>query len=72
MLALDAALAGQGVALRSLQLVEHDLQQHRLVRVFGEPLPTGFSYFIAARADAITLPHVRAFADWVIAEARCC
>jgi LysR family transcriptional regulator, glycine cleavage system transcriptional activator len=69
MLALDAALAGQGVALSSLRLVEHDLQQRRLVCIFGEPVPTGFSYFIAARAEAMMLPHVRAFAEWMLAEA---
>ncbi|HEX2511977.1 MAG TPA: LysR substrate-binding domain-containing protein [Xanthobacteraceae bacterium] len=69
MLALDAALAGQGVALSSLRLVRHDLAQRRLVRIFGEPVPTGFSYFLAARPEAMALPHVRAFADWIVAEA---
>ncbi|MCX7306585.1 MAG: LysR substrate-binding domain-containing protein [Afipia sp.] len=66
MLALDAAIAGQGVALGPLQLVEHDLRQGRLVRVHGDPVVTGFSYYVVARREA---RHVAAFTDWIIEEA---
>lgn len=66
MLALDAAIAGQGVALSALKLVEHDLRQGRLVRLPGEPVATGFSYYIVARREA---RHVAAFTDWIIEEA---
>lgn len=69
MLALDAASAGQGVALSSPRLVDHELAQQRLVRLGDQPLSTGFSYFVAARPEAMTLPHVRAFADWIVEEA---
>lgn len=66
MLALDAAIAGQGAALSPLKLVEHDLRQGRLVRLPGEPVPTGFSYYVVARKEA---RHVAAFTDWIIEEA---
>lgn len=66
MLALDAAIAGQGVALSALQLVEHDLRQGRLVRLLGAPVATGFSYYIVAHREA---RHVVAFTDWIIEEA---
>jgi len=66
MLALDAAIAGQGVALSALKLVEHDLKQGRLVRLPGEPVTTGYSYYIVARSEE---DHVAAFTDWIVEEA---
>jgi LysR family transcriptional regulator, glycine cleavage system transcriptional activator len=66
MLALDAAVAGQGVALGALKLVEHDLKHGRLARLPGDPVATDFSYYVVARR---TSHHVTAFADWIIEEA---
>ncbi len=51
---------------KGLKLVEHDLRQGRLVRLPGEPVATGFSYYIVARREA---RHVAAFTDWIIEEA---
>ena len=66
MLALDAAIAGQGIALSALKLVEHDLKQRRLVRLPGEPVKTGYSYYVLARSEE---RHVKAFTDWLVDEA---
>lgn len=66
MLALDAAIAGQGVALTAPKLVEHDLKQRRLVQLFGGPVATGYSYYIVARSDG---RHVTAFTEWLLEEA---
>ncbi len=66
MLALDAAIAGQGVALSALKLVEHDLKQRRLVGLLGEPVATGYSYYIVVRSEE---RHVKAFTDWLVEEA---
>jgi LysR family transcriptional regulator, glycine cleavage system transcriptional activator len=66
MLALDAAIAGQGVALSPLKLVEHDLKQRRLVGLLGEPVATGYSYYIVVRSEE---RHVKAFTDWLVEEA---
>lgn len=70
MLALDAAIAGQGVALTALKLVEHDLQQGRLVRLFGAPVATGSGYYVVARRESLASRHIAAFVDWIVDEAR--
>jgi len=36
------------------------------VRLFGDPVATGFSYYVVARTEAC---HVAAFTDWIIEEA---
>ena len=69
MLALDAAVAGQGVTLSALKLVDDDLHHGRLVRLFGEPVATGSSYYLVARRGSSMAPHVAAFTDWIIEEA---
>lgn len=66
MLALDAAIAGQGVALSALKLVEHDLKQRRLVRLLEESVVTGYSYYVVSRSEE---QHVKAFTEWLIEEA---
>lgn len=66
MLALDAAIAGQGVALSALKLVEHDLKQRRLVKLLGDPVATGYGYYIVARSEE---RHVMSFTDWLVEEA---
>jgi LysR family glycine cleavage system transcriptional activator len=68
-LLLDAALAGQGVGLGKLRLVEADLAAGRLVSPFGAPQPVEFSYFFAAAPHKARLPHVALFRDWLLAEA---
>jgi LysR family glycine cleavage system transcriptional activator len=69
-MALEAAIAGQGVALASAALVEVDLKAGRLVRPFppSASQATAFSYYLVypeAKADD---PKVMAFRDWVLGE----
>jgi len=69
-MALEAAIAGQGVALASAVLVEGDLAAGRLVRPFppSASQATAFSYYLVypeAKADG---PKVAAFRDWVLGE----
>jgi LysR family glycine cleavage system transcriptional activator len=69
-MALEAAIAGQGVALASAVLVEGDLAAGRLVRPFppSASQATAFSYYLVypeAKADG---PKVVAFRDWVLGE----
>lgn len=68
MLALEAAQAGQGMALASLRLVREDLARRRLVQVLGPPVPTGFDFAIVARPAALTAPHIAAFIEWTVAQ----
>lgn len=70
-LAVDAAAAGQGVALGDDVLVADDLAQGRLVRPFGadEAAPSAFSYFVVHPEDRGDEPRIRAFRTWLHEEA---
>jgi LysR family glycine cleavage system transcriptional activator len=70
-MALEAAIAGQGVALAGVALAAGDLETGRLVLPFPASAgqTTEFSYYLVypeAKADS---PKVSAFRDWVLAEA---
>jgi len=62
--AIDAALAGRGVAILSHRLVEDDIRAHRLATPFGPSL-TGPSYFILSTARATTNKNVDAVRSWL-------
>lgn len=65
-LVLQAAIAGQGVALARRALVLDDLAAGHLVVPFGPALATGFKYwFLTTRAKARD-PRVRAFRAWLL------
>lgn len=68
-LVLDAAIQGIGVALAKATLVENDLQAGRLVKLFEEPQPVDFAYYIVAPHRLMALPKVAAFAAWLRSEA---
>lgn len=67
-LALDAAAAGQGVALTRWSLAAIDLAAGRLVVPFGPVIDTDFSYFIVYPKAKADLPKVLAFANWLLEE----
>jgi LysR family glycine cleavage system transcriptional activator len=70
--AVQAALEGQGVALGSTSLVADDLAAGRLARPFDLALrgsPRLAYHLVSPRATA-DRPLIRAFRDWVLAEAR--
>ena len=68
-LALDAAIAGQGVVLAYSNIAAADLAAERLVRLFSLALPDQFAYYIVAAPAALERPKVRAFRDWLRQEA---
>ena len=68
-LVLEAAIAGQGVALAKARLAGDDLRGGRLVRPFGEAQALNLSYFLVAPHHKLRLPRVRAFRDWLVREA---
>jgi LysR family glycine cleavage system transcriptional activator len=70
LLALDAAISGQGVALASMDLTRYDLEAGRLVRPFPNSVKTGYSYYLIARPEAAKMKPVRAFIEWAVQEAR--
>ncbi len=71
-LALQAAMDNQGVALGESTLVADDLAAGRLVRPFrvALPGPAGFCYHLVHPPGALERPLVKAFRDWVLAEAQ--
>lgn len=68
-LLIQAAVEGLGVALARSALVEDDLADGRLVRPFGIGLPAASAYYLVHAEGAEALPKVKAFRDWVLAEA---
>jgi LysR family glycine cleavage system transcriptional activator len=68
-LAIDAAVAGQGVALARSALAALDLEGGRLVRPVAESVPAPFSYWIVCDPSAADLPKVARFRGWLLREA---
>jgi DNA-binding transcriptional LysR family regulator len=66
-----AALAGQGVALGRRPLIDDLLRQGKLVMPFQRRVKiSSRGYFVIAEPRAEQRPAVRAFADWLVAQAR--
>lgn len=66
--AVDAALAGIGVALGRRALVIKDLADGRLVAPFKKALPTGARFRFLSPKGGEMRPQVAAFRDWVLRE----
>ena len=69
-MAVEAAAAGQGVALASGAVVESDLRSGRLVRPFPPSVrdATTFCYYLVCLEAKRRAPKVAAFREWVFAE----
>lgn len=68
-LTLEAAAAGQGVALASEPFIEEDLRSGRLVRLFPQRVPGPYRFHLLRLPEAESRPAVKAFCDWIKAEA---
>lgn len=66
--ALDAALAGIGVALGRRALVIKDLAEGRLVAPYGTALNTGARFRFLCQKGAETRPQIDAFKQWILRE----
>lgn len=66
--ALQAAIRGQGVVLGRLSLAGDELAAGRLVRPFGDALPTEFGYYLVHPDTRPLPPKVAAFREWVLTE----
>jgi LysR family glycine cleavage system transcriptional activator len=69
--AIQAAVAGQGVALLSLALVAGEIAAGYLVQPFG-PAIAGYTYHLAMRADPPPGAAALAVTDWLRREAAAC
>ncbi|MGP6086252.1 LysR substrate-binding domain-containing protein [Antarctobacter jejuensis] len=68
-LAIEAAMAGQGVALISPFLVARDMQQGRLVQAVPGALDTSQNYFAICPREDLADPARRTVFDWLAAAA---
>lgn len=69
-LLIRAAVAGQGVALVPQAYAQEEITAGRLVQVLDQPWPARFAYYLVTMPDAMQRPEVKAFADWLQAEAQ--
>ncbi|MBI2253778.1 MAG: LysR family transcriptional regulator [Proteobacteria bacterium] len=68
-LAIDAALAGRGLALAPRILVADDLAAVRLIQPFPIAIPDPFTYWLVYAAARAKEPRIRAFLRWIGQEA---
>lgn len=68
-LAIDAAAAGQGVALVRSALVALDLTAGRLVRPLRHSMPAEFAYWIVCPPAVAGVAKIARFRAWLLAAA---
>ncbi|MCB1339464.1 MAG: transcriptional regulator GcvA [Pseudooceanicola sp.] len=66
--AVDAALAGVGVALGRRALVVKDLHEGRLVAPYGVAVETQAQFRFLCAAGSENRPQIRAFREWMLRE----
>ena len=67
---IQAAMAGQGVALARGVLAADELAAGRLVRPFTLSLPTEYAYYLVCPQETADRPKIVAFREWLLDEAR--
>ncbi len=67
MLAIEAAIQGQGVALAPRFAVEQDIASGRLVAPFSCSVPSGRRYYLSWPKAKARMPKVRLFRDFILA-----
>jgi DNA-binding transcriptional LysR family regulator len=67
---IQAALSGQGVAMGIGRLVAALVEAGRLVAPFSKSIASPHSYVVIRSATTGSKPHVEAFVDWLVSEAR--
>lgn len=68
-LAIEAAMAGRGIALAPAVLVDRDIAAGRLVRLFDVAMPDLNGFWILCRADRLKESRIRTFLGWLRREA---
>jgi len=69
-MAIEAAIAGQGVALGRTTLVRRDLAEGRLVAPFALELESALAYWLLTPGGRSPAPAVRAFRGWLLEQIR--
>ena len=63
---VDAAVAGQGVALGRRSLVETELKAGRLVRLWDKAVPHDLAYYLVYPKQTMDRPAAAAFRQWLL------
>lgn len=66
---IEAAAAGQGVALGHRWLAAADLESGRIVMPFGPAIPSKFAYYMVSPPALAERRRVRLFREWLLEEA---
>jgi len=66
---IEAAAAGQGVALGHRWLAAADLESGRIVMPFGPAVPSKFAYYLVSPEALAERRRVRLFREWLLEEA---
>jgi LysR family glycine cleavage system transcriptional activator len=66
---LEAAIAGQGVALGRRSMVAQDLREGRLVQAFSLSLRPEFWYWVVCPESTADKPKIVEFRAWLLEEA---
>ncbi|MFQ6021798.1 MAG: transcriptional regulator GcvA [Acidiferrobacterales bacterium] len=67
-LALDAALAGLGIAIADRRLVARELESGRLIQPFDIVLPSESAYYLVYPEETADNPKIAAFRGWLLSE----
>ncbi len=65
LLAIEAAIAGQGIALASDFMVTKDIADGRLVSLDLPDIYTGFEFNFSCKKSRVKEPAITAFIDWI-------
>jgi LysR family glycine cleavage system transcriptional activator len=68
-LAIDAAIAGQGIALARSALADRDLAEGRLVRPMPHETPAKFAYWIVYPKTSVNRANIKRFEAWLLSKA---
>jgi DNA-binding transcriptional LysR family regulator len=68
--AIEAAMAGAGIAVGNPALHLDMLEERRLVQPFDLAVPSGDSYWLVCPAVSSELPKISAFREWLLSETR--
>ncbi len=71
-LALEAAIAGQGVALGMYPLAQADIEAGRLVVPFEPAIALDYAYYVVSLEDTADKRGIRAFREWLLDASKAC
>jgi LysR family glycine cleavage system transcriptional activator len=67
-MAVEAAVAGLGIAIADRRLVAGHLEEGRLVMPFDVDLPSEYAFYLVYPKERATHPKIAAFRDWLLAQ----